>query len=222
MPKNSTLESNLIEMRTTNQRNWCSVELAHLLSEKAEVLSMPKGSIIMSPGDDVNGAFILQKGTVKLFRVLESGEKHLLYLLSGNCMCALSSLTGLMGGQIPILAEAEDDIEVMVVPRDEANRLFLENEEWRTLILNGVLDSWNESMSMLDQVAFKPLQRRLEKYLAQHASLSDRQVVHKSHAEIAQELNVSREAVSRVLKVMENQDAVHLGHGSIKVINCNP
>jgi len=222
MPKNSTLESNLIEMRTTNQRNWCSVALADLLSEKAEVLSMPKGSIIMSPGDDVNGAFILQKGTVKLFRVLESGEKHLLYLLSGNCMCALSSLTGLMGGQIPILAEAEDDIEVMVVPRDEANRLFLENEEWRTLILNGVLDSWNESMSMLDQVAFKPLQRRLEKYLAQHASLSDRQVVHKSHAEIAQELNVSREAVSRVLKVMENQDAVHLGHGSIKVINCNP
>ena len=183
---------------------------------------MPKGSTIMSPGDDVNGAFILQKGTVKLFRVFESGEKHLLYLLSGNCMCALSSLTGLMGAQIPILAEAEEDIEVLVVPRDEANRLFLENEEWRTLILNGVLDSWNESMSMLDEVAFKPLQRRLEKYLSQHAILSARQVVQKSHAEIAQELNVSREAVSRVLKVMENQDAVHLGHGSIKVINVNP
>ena len=209
-------------MTTANQRPWCSAELADLLSEKSELVQMPKGSTIMSPGDDVNGAFILQKGTVKLFRVFESGEKHLLYLLSGNCMCALSSLTGLMGGQIPILAEAEDEIEVLVVPRDEANRLFLENEEWRTLILNGVLDSWKESMSMLDQVAFKPLQRRLEKYLAQHASLSDRQVVHKSHAEIAQELNVSREAVSRVLKVMENQDAVHLGHGSIKVINCNP
>lgn len=173
----------------------------------------------MSPGDVVQGAFILQKGTVKLFRVFESGEKHLLYLLSGNCMCAMSSLTGLMGGQIPILAEAEEDIEIQFIPKEESNRLFLENEEWRTLILKGVLESWEESMSMLDQVAFKPLQLRLERYLAQHASLSERQVVQKSHAEIAHELNVSREAVSRVLKLMENQDAVHLGHGSIKVMN---
>ena len=171
------LYTNQSEMNTANQRHWCSPELANLMFAKGELIQMPKGSTIMSPGDDVKGAFILQKGTVKLFRVFESGEKHLLYLLSGNCMCALSSLTGLMGGQIPVLAEAEDDIEVLFLPRDEANRLFLENEEWRTLILNDVLDSWNETMTMLDQVAFKPLQRRLEKYLVQHASLSDRQVV---------------------------------------------
>lgn len=206
-------------MISPNQRHWCSADLADVLSAKAELIQMPKGSTVMSPGDVVQGAFILQKGTVKLFRVFESGEKHLLYLLSGNCMCAMSSLTGLMGGQIPILAEAEEDIEVQFIPKEESNRLFLENEEWRTLILKGVLESWEESMSMLDQVAFKPLQLRLERYLAQHASLSERQVVQKSHAEIAHELNVSREAVSRVLKLMENQDAVHLGHGSIKVMN---
>lgn len=206
-------------MISPNQRHWCSADLADVLSAKAELIQMPKGSTVMSPGDVVQGAFILQKGTVKLFRVFESGEKHLLYLLSGNCMCAMSSLTGLMGGQIPILAEAEEDIEIQFIPKEESNRLFLENEEWRTLILKGVLESWEESMSMLDQVAFKPLQLRLERYLAQHASLSERQVVQKPHAEIAHELNVSREAVSRVLKLMENQDAVHLGHGSIKVMN---
>ena len=207
---------------TANQCNWCSAELADVLSAKAECIQMPKGSTIMSPGDIVNGAFILQKGTVKLFRVFESGEKHLLYLLSGNCMCALSSLTGLLGRRISILAEAEEDVEVQVISQEESNRLFLENEEWRTLILNGVLDSWEESMAMLDQETFMPLQRRLEKYLAQHAALSERQVVHKSHAEIAQELNVSREAVSRMLKVMENQYEVHLGHGSVQVIDVKP
>lgn len=207
---------------TANQCNWCSAELADVLSAKAECIQMPKGSTIMSPGDIVNGAFILQKGTVKLFRVFESGEKHLLYLLSGNCMCALSSLTGLLGRRISILAEAEEDVEVQVISQEESNRLFLENEEWRTLILNGVLDSWEESMAMLDQETFMPLQRRLEKYLAQHAALSERQVVHKSHSEIAQELNVSREAVSRMLKVMENQYEVHLGHGSVQVIDVKP
>ncbi|MGB1123516.1 MAG: Crp/Fnr family transcriptional regulator, partial [Flavobacteriales bacterium] len=124
--------------------------------------------------------------------------------------------------RISILAEAEEDVEVQVISQEESNRLFLENEEWRTLILNGVLDSWEESMGMLDQETFMPLQRRLEKYLAQHAALSERQVVHKSHSEIAQELNVSREAVSRMLKVMENQYKVHLGHGSVQVIDVKP
>ena len=206
-------------MTIANQLNWCSSELADVLSARAELIQIPKGSIIMSPGDDVNGAFILKKGTVKLFRVSESGEKHLLYLLTGNSMCALSSLVGLLGRQIPVLAEAEEDSEVQFIPQEESNRLFLENEEWRMHILSGVMDSWEESMSMLDQETFMPLQRRLEKYLVQHAALSERQVVSKSHAEIAQELTVSREAISRMLKMMENQDAVHLGHGSIKVIN---
>ena len=77
-------------------------------------------------------------------------------------------------------------------------------------------------MVMLDAVAFKPLQRRLEKYLAAHAALSKRSIVRKSHAEIAGELNVSRDAVSRALKAMENQDDIHLGHGSIKVIHAKP
>ena len=209
-------------MRTTNQRNWCSVALADLLSANSEVVSMPKGSIVLSPGDEVASAFILNKGSVKLFRVSESGERHLLYLLSGDCLCALSTLTTLVGKKNVILAEAESDIEVQVISREEASRLFVENEEWRTLVLSGVLESWQETMQMLDQVAFNPLQHRLKQYLALHAGLSERQIVQKSHAEIAEELNVSREAVSRVLKVMEKDDAVHLGHGSIKVIDVNP
>ena len=74
-------------------------------------------------------------------------------------------------------------------------------------------------MNMLDQVAFKPLKGRLESYLHTHSQLSARQIVTKSHAEIAEELYVSREAVSRTLKSLEKEGGVHLGHGSIKVLD---
>jgi CRP/FNR family transcriptional regulator len=128
----------------------------------------------------------------------------------------------LLGEKTEIWAEAETDVEFLVVPQDVANKWLVENDEWREVLLRDFFSGWNESMAMLDQVAFKPLQRRLEKYLAEHQGLSKRNIVHKSHAEIAAELNVSREAVSRVLKVMENQDDIHLGHGSIKVIHSKP
>ena len=117
-----------------------------------------------------------------------------------------------------ILAEAEVSTIIRVIPKELADRLFVQNEEWRNMVLQSIRTSWQDSMNMLDQVAFKPLKGRLESYLNTHSHLSDRQIVTKSHAEIAEELYVSREAVSRTLKTMENEGAVHLGHGSIKVI----
>ena len=124
--------------------------------------------------------------------------------------------------ELAILAEAEEDVEFLVLPQAVANQWFVEKKEWRLTLLSNFLEGWQESMAMLDAVAFKPLQRRLEKYLAVHAALSELSIVRKSHAEIAGELNVSREAVSRALKAMENQDDIHLGHGSIKVIHAKP
>ena len=118
-----------------------------------------------------------------------------------------------------ILAEAEVPTKIRVLPKELTDRLFVENEEWRNMVLHSIRTSWQDSMGMLDQVAFKPLKGRLESYLQTHSQLSDRQIVTKSHAEIAEELYVSREAVSRTLKTMENEGMVRLGHGSIKVID---
>ena len=39
-------------------------------------------------GDPVEGAYILERGAVKLFRICEYGNRHLLYLLRKDGMCA--------------------------------------------------------------------------------------------------------------------------------------
>ena len=206
-------------MTMTNQCNWCSDELAAEILEQSTVMEVAPGTVVMNPGDPVEGAYILEQGAVKLFRICEYGNRHLLYLLRKDGMCALSTLTSLTGGTMDILAEAEVSTTIRVIPKELADRLFVENEEWRNMVLHSIRTSWQDAMNMLDQVAFKPLKGRLESYLHTHSQLSARQIVTKSHAEIAEELYVSREAVSRTLKTMENEGMVHLGHGSIKVID---
>lgn len=206
-------------MTTTNQCNWCSDELAALVRDESTLMEVPAGEVIMNPGDPVEGAYILEQGAVKLFRICELGNRHLLYLLRKDGMCALSTLTSLTGGTIGVMAEAEMPSKIRVLSKELADELFVENEEWRNMVLRSIYSAWQDSMAMLDQVAFKPLKGRLESYLSTHVSLSSRQIVAKSHAEIAEELYVSREAVSRTLKTLENEGAVHLGHGSIKVLD---
>lgn len=209
-------------MQDSNILSCFSEDLSREILAVAERYSFSEGSVIIRPGDSFEGAFILLKGTVKLFRVIESGERHFLYMLHSGSMCALSTLAGLIKENSSLLAEAEEDVEVLVVPNEIADKWFIEKEEWRTKALTTIYESWQVTMFSLDAVAFESLQRRLEIYLAEHAALSERSIVQKSHAEIAGELNVSREAVSRALKAMENQDDIHLGHGSIKVINAKP
>ena len=206
-------------MVTTNQCNWCSDELAALVRDESTLIEVAAGEVLMNPGDPVEGAYILEQGAVKLFRICELGNRHLLYLLRKDGMCALSTLTSLTGGTMGVMAEAETSCKIRVLSKEFADQLFVENEEWRNMVLRSIYNSWQDSMAMLDQVAFKPLKGRLETYLGTHAHLSSRQIVAKSHAEIAEELYVSREAVSRILKILENEGAVHLGHGSIKVLD---
>lgn len=199
--------------------NFCSDVLASEILATSKLIEVPAGAVIMKPGDPVEGSFILEQGAVKLFRICEHGNRHLLYLLRDASMCALSTLTSLIGGTSDVLVEAEVFTRIRFLPKDRANQLFFENEEWRALVLREILSSWKDSMSMLDQLAFNPLKKRLESYLLIHSKLSDRKIVRKSHAEIADELYVSREAVSRTLKGMETEGDVHLGHGSIKVLD---
>ena len=90
----------------------------------------------------MQGAYILLKGTVKLFRVFESEEKHLLYMLRGGGLCALSTLTGLIGEYASILAEAEEDVEFLVLPQAVANQWFVEKKEWRLTLLSNFLEGW--------------------------------------------------------------------------------
>ena len=93
---------------TNHQCNWCSDELAAEILDQSTVMEVAPGTVIMNPGDPVEGAYILEQGAgVKLFRICEYGNCHLLYLLRKDGMCALSTLTSLTGGTMDILAEAE-------------------------------------------------------------------------------------------------------------------
>ena len=51
-----------------------------------------------------------------------------------------------------ILAEAEVPTKVRVLPKELADRLFVENEEWRNMVLQSIRTSWQDAMNMLDRL----------------------------------------------------------------------
>ena len=74
-------------------------------------------------------------------------------------------------------------------------------------------------MATLDSVAFESLDTRLVRYLHEKSIALNDPHFHITHQQIAQELNSSREAVSRLLKKMENNGSINLGRNNITVID---
>jgi CRP/FNR family transcriptional regulator len=205
----------------TRLLSFCSEELESKLMTLGTLVDFSKGDRIIRPGDEVSHFFILLKGSVRLYRNAQSGERHIMYNINGSCACAMSMISALLGEQSSVDAIVESDARTLLIPQETGRELISSNEEWRDLIFKSVFDAWQDSLHTLDQLAFDSLQNRLLAYLEEYVKQSPNSVVNKSHAEIASDLNVSREAVSRGLKKMEKSDKIHLGHGSIKVLNLN-
>jgi len=182
-------------------------------------VDFPKDDIIIRPGDEFTHLFLLIRGRVALYRTNERGEKHMVYVMNGACPCAMSMVSSIFGKKSTVEAVVESDAHALVISRDVGRELMASNKEWQELVLNSVLDAWQDSLDMLDSLAFDSLETRLLVYLKEARKRWPNAVLRKSHAEVASDLNVSRESVSRVLKKLENADKIHLGHGSIKILD---
>jgi len=67
----------------------------------------------------------------------------------------------------------------------------------------------------INDIAFTSLEDRLVKYLEYTSYISNDITVYRKHFDIARDLRVSREAVSRILKKLEKEDLITLGRNKI-------
>lgn len=74
-----------------------------------------------------------------------------------------------------------------------------------------------ELVRTIDSIAFHHMDERLLAYLDKKAQATHSKVINATHQEIAYDLNASREAVSRLLKQLENDGRVKLGRNKIEL-----
>ncbi|MFX8875779.1 helix-turn-helix domain-containing protein, partial [Acinetobacter baumannii] len=70
----------------------------------------------------------------------------------------------------------------------------------------------------IDQIAFRNMDERLMFYLQKASEVNHTHEIHLSHQQIAEELNSSREVISRLLKKMEQRGLVALQRNAITLI----
>jgi CRP/FNR family transcriptional regulator len=74
---------------------------------------------------------------------------------------------------------------------------------------------FEELLKVIDGIAFHKVDERLYNYLQEKSSLLKSTVIQISHQQIAEELNTSREVVSRLLKQLEGRGVLTMGRNKL-------
>lgn len=193
--------------------------LSESISEKAVLLSIPAGKVLMHSGDLIHLIPLVIKGSIKVVKVDESGHEVLLYYIHPGESCALTLSSALKQEKSRVKAITQQQTEIIGVPSELAYALGRKYPGWFDFVLEAYANRFQELLNMVDEISFSSLDQRLLKYLREKSALLDTLVLHLSHQEIADDLGTARAVASRLLKQMEHRGMIQLLRGRIKIFS---
>lgn len=171
---------------------------------------------VLRTGQYIRSTVLLLSGLLKVYRQDEEGNEFLMYYLEPGNACALSMMCTARNEQSLIMVRAVDASEVILIPSHLSEQWLATYKSWHSFVIASYRQRFEELLQTLDSIAFKALDERLLFYLKRHVKVVGKEI-RLSHQHIADELNSSREVISRLLKKLEQTGAITLHRSYIEV-----
>jgi len=191
--------------------------LVEEITSKSRQKKLAKDDVLIFPGDILVFVPIVLSGVLRIVREDEEGREVFLYHLYPSQTCAMAVNCCQSRKKSMIKAIAEDETEVLMVPTDLIDQLF-KYPEWKTFINNTYSSRFAELIEVIDLIAFNSLDKKILNYLEKKKEALNTASLFITHQQIAGELNTHREAVSRLLRTMEQKGIVKLGRNTIELL----
>ncbi len=178
---------------------------------------IPAGRDVFVEGDRVAAIPLLLSGTVRVYQLGETGREVTLYRFRPGESCVLTANAILTEQSFPAIATVEEDAEAVMIPAQVFREWVARESLWRGFFVQLVAQRLASVMNVVDEVAFRRLDKRVAGLIAARASTGN--AVLTTHQEIADELGSAREAVSRVLEDLAAKGLIRSARGRIEVLD---
>lgn len=206
------------QLRVTLSRLGLEPELIAELERVGRLVRVREDVPLISPGMKATALPLVIEGTLRIMREDAGGNEIFLYYLEGGDACAMS-ISCCLGGQMSqFKAVAETDTVLWMVPMNLVDEWMGKYRSFRKFVIDSYQQRFDELMQTVDSIAFMNMDERLMRYLLDKKQSSGSYVIHKTHEQIAQELNTSRVVISRLLKKLEKEEKVELFRNRVEVM----
>lgn len=194
-------------------------ELIKHLEKIGQVIEVGEGEMMMRTGQYFKQALLLLEGRVKLYREGDDGAEFFLYYLEPGNACALSIICATRNETSEIKAIAVEPVKALAIPLQHMDSLMRDHRQWYYFVLETYRTRFEELLQVIDQIAFHSMDEKLEFYLKRQFDTLKSDTISVTHQQIADDLNSSREVISRLLKKLENRNRISISRNEITKVS---
>ena len=170
--------------------------------EHGTIKKVKAGETLLKAGQTIRSTMLIIDGLVKLYREDDEGKEFFIYHLNAGQACSLSMVCATKHETSEVSAKALTDATVLAIPLKFMDQWMSKYKSWYQFVITSYRNRFEELLKTIDAIAFTGMDERLEYYLKKQVEqLGSNLKI--THQQIANDLNSSREVISRLLKKME-------------------
>jgi CRP/FNR family transcriptional regulator, anaerobic regulatory protein len=185
--------------------------LVNEIAEHGQVREVKAGELLMKTGQYFKSTILIVNGLVKVYREDDEGNEYFMYYLEPGQACALSMICATRRQASQLMAKAASDGMLLSIPLEFMDSWISKYKTWYYFVLESYRSRFEELLLTIDHIAFRNMDERLLFYLKRQEKTLQTNILSLSNTEIAQELNSSREVISRLMKKLAD-------HGNIRLL----
>lgn len=194
-------------------------ELLTEIVKVGELKEIHEGETIIRTGQNIRAAILVVEGLVKIYREDDTGDEYFMYYLDEGKACAISLVCALGMGTSGVLAKAVTNATILIVPAHYVDEWIGKYKSWAQFAISSYRERFEELLEVIDHVAFRNMDERLVFYLKRYQEKFKTNNIPTSFTAMAQELNSSREVISRLMKKLSEKGAVYLHGSHVRIID---
>ena len=194
-------------------------ELIHELMKVSTIKSFEEGDTLMRTGQNIRSAILVIDGLVKIYREDDQGNEFFMYYLDAGKACAISLVCAIGKETSGLMAKAMTASTILSIPVQFVDEWMGKYKSWAQFALSSYRERFDELLQTIDHIAFRNMDERILFYLKRHQEKFKTNIIATSFTEIAQDLNSSREVISRLMKKLSEKGILQLHRSHIEIIN---
>jgi len=190
-------------------------KLINEINDSSLLIELITGQSILGEGDYIKSFPMVISGCMRVVRLSEDGNELLLYYLNQGEICAMSLTCCMVLQKSNIKMIAEEDSVIITISVDKPEKWMSEYKSWKEFMMNSYRQRFEELLETIDSIAFMNLDERLIRFFEERFKSTGMSNFKGTHQEIANQLNTSREVITRLLRNMEVKNLVKTERNSV-------
>lgn len=187
----------------------------NFLAQHAVPRKFSSGEVVFNEGDACAGMYVVQSGSVRIFKTSAGGREQVLSIDGPGG--SIAELPVFDGGNYPASVSAVEDATLLFVSKQDFHALCLAHPQVALKVLRVVGARLRKLVGIIEELSFTTVRHRLAAFLARMARREGTRVsggieitLPASNQEVASQIGTVRELVSRNLSRFQSEKLIQM------------